>query len=34
MKAHAQRLIAARLGLALLTLLLVSAVVFAITGLL
>ena len=34
MKAHAQRLIAARLGLALLTLLLVSAIVFAITGLL
>ncbi|WP_028216999.1 ABC transporter permease [Paraburkholderia oxyphila] len=34
MKAHAQRLIAARLGLALLTLLLVSALVFALTGLL
>ncbi|TGS71447.1 ABC transporter permease, partial [Mesorhizobium sp. M8A.F.Ca.ET.181.01.1.1] len=34
MKAHAQRLIAARLGLALLTLLLVSAIVFAVTGLL
>ncbi|MGI4859508.1 MAG: ABC transporter permease, partial [Janthinobacterium lividum] len=33
MKSHAQRLIAARLGLAVLTLLLVSAVVFAITGL-
>jgi peptide/nickel transport system permease protein len=34
MKAHAQRLIAARLGLALLTLLIVSAIVFALTGLL
>jgi peptide/nickel transport system permease protein len=34
MKAHASRLIAARLGLALLTLLIVSAVVFGITGLL
>ncbi|AQH05503.1 ABC transporter permease (plasmid) [Burkholderia sp. KK1] len=34
MKAHAQRLIAARLGLALLTLLIVSAMVFALTGLL
>src|SRR4051812_36421919 len=34
MKAHAQRLIAARLGLALLTLLLVSAIVFGVTGLL
>ncbi|SDR61954.1 ABC transporter permease [Paraburkholderia tuberum] len=34
MKAHAQRLIAARLGLALLTLLIVSALVFALTGLL
>ena len=34
MNAHAQRLIAARLGLALLSLLLVSVVVFAITGLL
>ena len=34
MKVHAQRLIAARLGLALLTLLIVSALVFALTGLL
>lgn len=34
MKANAQRLIAARLGFALVTLLLVSAIVFAITGLL
>ncbi|SDG42053.1 peptide/nickel transport system permease protein [Paraburkholderia phenazinium] len=34
MKANAQRLIAARLGFALLTLFLVSAIVFAITGLL
>ena len=34
MKAHAQRLIAARVGLALLTLLIVSALVFALTGLL
>jgi peptide/nickel transport system permease protein len=34
MKANAQRLIAARLGFALLTLLLVSAIVFAVTGLL
>jgi peptide/nickel transport system permease protein len=34
LKAHAQRLIAARLGLALLTLLIVSALVFALTGLL
>jgi ABC-type dipeptide/oligopeptide/nickel transport system permease component len=34
MKAHASRLIAARLGLALLTLLIVSAVVFGIAGLL
>src|SRR6266702_6059387 len=34
MKAHASRLIAARLSLALLTLLIVSAVVFGITGLL
>jgi peptide/nickel transport system permease protein len=34
MKANAQRLIATRLGFALLTLLLVSAMVFAITGLL
>ncbi|GAB3626796.1 binding-protein-dependent transport system inner membrane protein [Pandoraea terrae] len=34
MKAHVQRLIAARLGLAVLTLLLVSAVVFTITALL
>jgi peptide/nickel transport system permease protein len=34
MKAQAQRLIAARLGLALLTLLIVSAIVFAMTGLL
>lgn len=33
MTSHAQKLIAARLGLAVLTLLLVSAVVFAITGL-
>ncbi|SIT41381.1 Binding-protein-dependent transport system inner membrane protein [Paraburkholderia piptadeniae] len=34
MKANAQRLIAARLGFAMVTLLLVSAIVFAITGLL
>ena len=34
MKANAQRLIATRLGFALVTLLLVSAIVFAITGLL
>jgi len=34
LKSHAQRLIAARLGLALLTLLIVSALVFALTGLL
>ncbi|SAL54862.1 binding-protein-dependent transport systems inner membrane component [Caballeronia turbans] len=34
MKVHAQRLVAARLGLALLTLLIVSMVVFGITGLL
>jgi peptide/nickel transport system permease protein len=34
MKAHAQPLVAARLSLALLTLLLVSAIVFPITGLL
>lgn len=34
MKAHAPRLIVARLGLALLTLLIVSALVFALTGLL
>ena len=34
MKAHAQRLVAARLGLALLTLWIVSMVVFGITGLL
>ncbi|MFM0136513.1 ABC transporter permease [Caballeronia grimmiae] len=34
MKVHAQRLVAARLGLALLTLLIVSMIVFGITGLL
>ena len=34
MKANAQRLIAARLGFALITLFLVSAIVFTITGLL